>query len=328
MERIDILLATYNGEKYIREQIESILNQSYSNIKLIISDDCSKDNTAAILREYENKDSRVKVFVQEKNLGVVENFEFLLKQVTSDYYMLSDQDDIWLPEKVEKSYKKLITDDADLVFCDSEIVDKNLNVIFPSFWKYLKVDKKIKKYNDYRLVYLENCANGCSMISRSKFISKMLPLPKKSKFVIHDYWIILYVALHGKISYLDEKLMRYRQHGDNEVGTEKTSTKFKKFEQVRELFIRVKIEHFSEFISRPDIFTDEQNEFNKKALKYFENIKNKKYINFKGITIFHKLYKYERLSWYLLQYVILNVPILGKIVFNIRYMILKILGKR
>ena len=95
MEKIDKLMATYNGEKYIRQQLDSILSQTYNEFNLIISDDASSDNTVGILKEYENKDSRIKVFKQEKNLGVVENFEFLLKQVTTDFFMLADQDDIW-----------------------------------------------------------------------------------------------------------------------------------------------------------------------------------------------------------------------------------------
>ena len=92
-EKIDVLMATYNGEKYLKEQIDSILNQTYQNIQLIISDDCSTDGTREILRQYE-KDDRVKVFYQEKNLGYVRNFEFLLEKVKNDLYMLSDQDDV------------------------------------------------------------------------------------------------------------------------------------------------------------------------------------------------------------------------------------------
>ena len=123
-EKIDILLATYNGEKYLKEQLDSILNQTYKNIRLIISDDCSKDSTKEILKEYEQKDERIKVFYQEKNLGYIKNFEFLLKQVQDEIYMLSDQDDVWLPEKVEKSYEILKKQNADLVFGDLEVVDK------------------------------------------------------------------------------------------------------------------------------------------------------------------------------------------------------------
>ena len=102
-EPIDVLLATYNGEKYLKEQLDSILNQTYKNINLIISDDASKDGTRDILKEYEEKDKRVKVFYQENNLGYVKNFEFLLKQVQSEVFMLSDQDDFWMPQKIEKT---------------------------------------------------------------------------------------------------------------------------------------------------------------------------------------------------------------------------------
>lgn len=98
-EKIDILLATYNGEKYVAEQIESILNQTYKNFNLIISDDNSSDNTSKILEEYAKKDNRIILNLQEKNLGVVKNIEFLLKQVQNEYYMLSDQDDVWLEQK-------------------------------------------------------------------------------------------------------------------------------------------------------------------------------------------------------------------------------------
>ena len=91
---VDILLATYNGEKYLKEQIESILNQTYSDFRLLISDDCSSDNTKEILKEYKKKDSRIVLYFQQENLGVIKNFEFLLNKVESKFYMFSDQDDI------------------------------------------------------------------------------------------------------------------------------------------------------------------------------------------------------------------------------------------
>ena len=97
-EKVDVLMATYNGEKYLKEQIDSILNQTYQNIHLIISDDCSTDGTRNILKEYEENE-KITVFYQENNQGYVKNFEFLLKQVSSELYMFADQDDFWLPEK-------------------------------------------------------------------------------------------------------------------------------------------------------------------------------------------------------------------------------------
>ena len=114
-ETIDVLLATYNGEKYLAEQIESILNQTYKNIRILISDDCSKDRTQEILQEYEKKDDRIKIFLHDRNLGSNKNFEFLLRQVESKFYMLSDQDDVWLRNKVEiflKYLKEYLADDS------------------------------------------------------------------------------------------------------------------------------------------------------------------------------------------------------------------------
>ena len=153
MEQIDILMATYNGEKYLRKQIESILNQTYKNFRLIISDDCSTDKTREIIKEYENKDERITSYFQSKNLGYVKNFEFLLEKVQNDIYMLSDQDDVWNDTKVEHSYKKLKESDADLVFTDLEVVNENLETRYPSFNDYMKLSRKIKKYNkDYTIV--------------------------------------------------------------------------------------------------------------------------------------------------------------------------------
>ena len=152
-EKIDILLATYNGEKYLKEQIDSLLNQTYNNIQIIISDDCSTDKTREILKEYE-KNENIKIFYQEENLGYVKNFEFLLKQVENNLYMLCDQDDVWKKEKIEKTVEKLEKENLDLVFGDLEVVDEKLNTIHKSYNKYMHMENKIKTYiNDYKLQY-------------------------------------------------------------------------------------------------------------------------------------------------------------------------------
>ena len=178
MEQIDILMATYNGEKYLREQIESILNQTYKNIRLIISDDCSSDKTREIIKEYEETDERITSYFQEQNLGYVKNFEFLLTKVENEVYMLSDQDDVWNDTKVEHTYNKLKQCDADLVFTDLEVVDENLKMMYPSFNDYMKLSRKIKKYNkDYKMQYLYNCVTGCTLMSKKQFLDKILPIP-------------------------------------------------------------------------------------------------------------------------------------------------------
>lgn len=327
-EKIDVLMATYNGEKYLKEQIDSILNQTYQNIHLIISDDCSTDKTREILKTYEENE-RISVFYQEKNLGYVKNFEFLLKQVENNLYMLSDQDDFWMPEKIEKSVEKLQNENLDLVFGDLEVVDENLNTIYNSFSKFMLLDRKIKReLNTNKLQYLYNCMTGCTILSKKEFLDKILPLPTNSKYMIHDYWMGLVISLNGKIGYLEETYIKYRQHGNNQVGTDKISHKFKKLEQVRNLFIDVKLGIFETYVQNPNIFPEELQLLNQKALDYFKMLQTKKHFNFKGWSIFYKLYKTETFLYFIENFVILNMPFLAKIAFHIRLFILKLLGKR
>lgn len=327
--QIDILLATYNGEKYLREQIDSILNQTYKNIRLIVSDDCSKDGTRKILEEYKNKDERIKVYYQEKNLGVVKNIEFLLGKVESPYYMLADQDDYWLPEKAEKSLETLKNNNADLVFGDLEVVDENLNTMYESFNDYMLLSRKINKYIDsYKVNYLYNCVTGCTVLAKKETIEKILPLPTNSKYLIHDHWIGLMASLNGKLAYMPEKYIKYRQHGNNQVGTEKISHGFKKLEQVREHFINVKLGVFETYVNNIEKFPEELQKQNEGALKYYKMLQNKRNFNFKGWTTFHKLYKTETFKYYIENFMIMNMPLVARGVFNIRYFILKMMGKR
>lgn len=328
-EQVDVLLATYNGEKYVAEQIDSILNQTYKNIHLIISDDCSKDNTPEILKEYEQKDKRITVYIQPHNLGVVKNIEFLLKKVTNKLYMLSDQDDIWLSQKVEKSVEILKKENADLVFGDLEVVDQNLKTIYPSFGDYMLLNKKIKKYiNSYRVNYLYNCVTGCTILSKKEFIEKILPIPTDSKYLIHDHWIGLIVALNGKLAYMPEKYIKYRQHGDNQVGTEKISHGFKTIDQVRNLFINVKLGVFGTYVKYNDKFPKGLQNLNTEAYNYFKMLEKKKNFNFKNWNVFYNLYKTESFKYYIMNFVIMNLPALGRPIFAARYKILKLLHKR
>lgn len=327
-EKVDILLATYNGEKYLKEQIESILNQTYQNIQIIISDDCSQDSTREILRQYEKND-KIKVFYQEKNLGYVKNFEFLLKQVENDIYFLSDQDDVWEKEKVEKTIEKMQKENLDLVFGDLEVVDENLNTICESYNKYMHLDRKIKKYlKNYRLQYIYNCMTGCTMASKKEWLDKILPLPTNSKYMIHDYWIGLIIALDGKVGYLDKPYILYRQHGNNQVGISKASHKFKKIEQIRELSIDIKLGIFETYVANEEKFPENLRKQNNEVLEYFKMLKTKKNFNFTKWKIFYRLFKTESFIKFLENFMVLNMPLLTKVPFAIRYKVLKIMGKR
>lgn len=327
-ETIDILMATYNGEKYLKEQIESILNQTYKNIRLVISDDCSKDGTKNILKQYEENE-RIEIHYHEKNQGYIKNFEYLLKQVKNEIYMLSDQDDVWMPQKIEKSYETLIKNGADLVFGDLEVVDENLKTIYTSFNKFMLLDKKINKYIDsYKVNYLYNCVTGCTLMSRSKWIKYILPIPTDSKYLIHDHWIGLIVALNGKLTYIPEIYIKYRQHGNNQIGTDKISYGFKKLEQVRELFINVKLGIFKTYVKHNDKFSEELQKLNSEAYEYFKMIQKKKNFNFKKWGVFHKIYKTETFMYYIENFLIMNMPFIAKGLFKMRYGVLKLLKKR
>lgn len=326
---VSILLPTYNGEKYIKEQIDSILNQTYKDIKLIISDDGSSDNTVNILKQYEQQDSRIELYIQPKNMGVVKEIEFLLQKVETPFYMLADQDDYWLPEKVEKSLETLIKNNADLVFGDLEVVDENLNTIYPSFGDFMLLNRKIHKYLDsYKVNYLYNCVTGCTVLAKRETIQYIIPMPTKSKYLIHDHWISIMVSLNGKLAYMDEKYIKYRQHGNNQVGTNKISHGFSKLEQVRELFINVKLGVFGTYVENNNRFPEPIQELNTKALQYYEMLQRKKNFNFKNWNIFHQLYKTERPMYYIENFIIMNLPLIGKGLFKIRYMLLKAMGKR
>ena len=136
------------------------------------------------------------------------------------------------------------------------------------------------------------------------------------------------MALYGKVQYLNEKTIKYRQHGNNQVGTDKISHKFTKIQDVRKLFIEVKIDLFKTYVENEKVFPENLQKQNRKALEYFEDIENKKHFNFKNWNIFHELYKNETFMYYVENFMIMNTPAIGNIFFKIRHFTLKLLGKR
>ena len=318
--KVDILLATYNGEKYLKEQLDSILSQSYSNFRLLVSDDCSCDTTKKILQEYKEKDNRIILYFQKKNLGVIKNFEFLLEKVENEYYMFSDQDDIWKKDKIKKSIEKIQETNSDLVYTDLEVVDENLNITYSSYWKLKGLYKKIKKYNNFESLYLNNFITGCTMISKKELIEKVLPLPTTSKYVLHDYWIALIISQNRKIAYIEEPLIKYRQHKNNKIGSKKKTDEITKLDEIRKLFIQVKKEHFTVFIENEDKFIDENvKTLNKVSLQYYEMLEKKNNFNFKNWGLFFKLYKYEDFFYKMQNFTILNLPWIARILFKMSH---------
>lgn len=209
---ISVCMTTYNGERYIKEQLDSILCQLSDNDEIIISDDGSTDKTISIINSY--NDSRIKLYhhfkrKQKFNFGYVsKNFENALKNTNGDYIFLADQDDVWLENKIERQV--LALQNADLVLSDCKVVNESLDLIVESKFDLENVQIGFFK-NIYKSGYL-----GCCMAFNKNFLKYILPMPDN---VPHDLWIGLIAENKGKFALLNEKTILYRRHDNNVSAT-------------------------------------------------------------------------------------------------------------
>lgn len=201
---ISVCIATYNGEKYIKEQLFSILEQLGKDDEIIISDDCSTDNTIGIIEKL--SDSRIKLFFN-KEKGYTSNFENALKQVNGDIVFISDQDDIWNPNKVRVCLEELKS--VDLVVSDCQLINSTNEIISDSYFELRSV-KKSSWGNLIKFSYL-----GCCLAFRSEILKKALPFPSNRQFCTHDNWLFLVGSFLFKHKVLDDKLIYYRRHDGN-----------------------------------------------------------------------------------------------------------------
>lgn len=203
--RCSVVMATYNGAKYIREQIDSILKNMNDCDELIISDDGSTDTTREIVSSF--CDDRIKL-IDGPKMGVKKNFENGIEYAKGEFIFLSDQDDIWLGNKIQKVLEKFNELEVTTVIHDAEIVDGELNVLENSFFEYRNSGKGIIK-NIWKNTYI-----GCCMAFKSEIKKYILPIPNNIE--MHDQWIGLLGEIKGNGSlFLREKLIKYRRHGDN-----------------------------------------------------------------------------------------------------------------
>lgn len=225
MDKIDIVLASYNGEKYIKEQLESILDSNlfgdFIN-KIIISDDNSTDRTNEIVHSLACEKI---IFVKNSNSkGVIGNFENALSYSDSNYVILCDQDDVWLPSKIEcllDGIKNIEGEEKEpaLFFSDLKVVDKNLNILSDSFWNYQKINPENCR-NLIDLIF-RSVSPGCAMILNRRLIDMSLPFP--SSCIMHDWWFILVAKAKGKVGFTRKATILYRQHDNNVLGAQDRS---------------------------------------------------------------------------------------------------------
>ncbi len=222
---VAILLATYNGEKYLSELFDSLLKQTYKNWKLYIHDDGSKDNTLSIINEFVAEHPLYAEYVEGPPTGGAKNnFLFLVKKIESEIYMFCDQDDVWLPDKIEATLKGMesLKEKADcpcLVHTDLKIVDEKLDIIANSIEQYQKLHSKDSSVNH---LLVENVVTGCTAMINRNLRDKMIEFTNIDNIIMHDWWAALIAAQFGEILFIPNATILYRQHGNNTIGAKKT----------------------------------------------------------------------------------------------------------
>lgn len=204
---VSVVIATYNGEKYILKQLNSILPQLNSKDEIVIIDDCSKDNTIYVINSLQ--DNRIKLLSNSFNIGVKKSFERGLNQATNELIFLSDQDDVWQPYKVEAVKTKFSEDkDLTLIHSDSAVINDKGNLISTSF-----MDQIGGYHSGLINNFIRNTFHGCTMVFRKDILSYCMPIPSKAP--MHDSWIGLLSIYFGKVMYMSDALVLYRRHDNN-----------------------------------------------------------------------------------------------------------------
>ena len=230
---VEILLSTYNGEKYLAEQLDSILAQTYGNFTLTVRDDHSTDGTLKIVQHYVDKyPAKIKWYNdpiwKNKTMGPTFSFGRLMQQATSGILMLCDQDDVWMEDKIAitltrfKSIEREHPDTPILVFSDMVEADENLKILNPSFIQNQKLLPEVK--DEALKILAMNVVAGCTTMFNRLCVDIVLPFP--SDKVIHDHWMAINISQYGIVDYINRPTLYYRQHNDNLVGANNVGMKY------------------------------------------------------------------------------------------------------
>lgn len=206
---ISVALATYNGEPYLRAQLDSIFSQSYSEVEVVAVDDGSSDGTLAILREYA-RTHRLRVVQNDHNLGFVRNFEKTLSLCTGDFIALADQDDIWYPDKLERL--RPLLDKSLLVYSDADLIDEGGRALGTRL-RDLYGGLRFVRGSHPRSFLLGECVSGNTMAFRAELRELALPIPDGVPY--HDIWISFIASAIGSIDFVDAPLLQYRRHSES-----------------------------------------------------------------------------------------------------------------
>ncbi len=219
--RIDILLSTYNGAKYLAALLDSVIRQTNTNWRLLVRDDGSTDGTVTILEDYIHRfPDKITWLSDSTKVGVIRSFEQLLASSEADYYMFADQDDVWKDDKVEislaaiRQLEEKYPNQAAVCYTNLELVDENMQPLHTTFWHYNRL--KMPMANRWIWTCVGNPMAGCTCIMNNLAKSAVLPFP--SCVPMHDWWIIAKVGKIGVVDYVPQTTILYRQHADNTCG--------------------------------------------------------------------------------------------------------------
>ena len=303
---VEILLATYNGEKYLATQLDSILNQTYQKFKILIRDDGSADQTLKIIVNYKKRfPAKIEIIPSfSKNIGPKNNFFELICTSKAKYLFFADQDDVWLPNKIEISLAKMrqlenenLPNTPLLVHTDLKVVDANLRTINNSFWDYSKLNPKSGTLSK---VIVQNYVTGCTVVINHSLKKLVNKIPANA--LMHDWWLAILASSVGRIGHICEPTILYRQHQQNAVGAKKQSLyeSFKRFLFQKRVPCQARAQTEA-FLKQ---YSHILNSSNKETLSCFCDLYKKKYLKQRFLLIKHKLYKQSKINnffWLLLK---------------------------
>ena len=258
-----VLLATYNGENFIRPMVDSVLAQDYQNIKIILSDDNSRDSSPAILEEYAQKHpDKVVHYRSGMRFGCAQkHFMHLLSKFRdAPYIMFCDQDDVWHPDKIRKTLEKMrqVEQDASvpaMVHTDLRVVDRDLKELSPSFWIHSDLDGSRLALNQ---LLVQNVVTGCTMMINHALAELACREIPENAMLMHDWWLALLASACGRTGYLSEAIIDYRQHGNNSVGAKNVRSASYLWQRLRSKKMRKALSAQAFLECYGDLLTQEQ----------------------------------------------------------------------
>lgn len=293
---VDILLATYNSSDYLAETIESVLGQDFTEWRLLVRDDGSGDCTLDITRQYTQKyPGRIVSIPSEGHCSACKNYSILMSHSSAPYVMFCDHDDVWLPDKISESLIRMKEAEREygigsplLVFTDKQVVDRALNVISDSYFKYQHLNPANINLN--RLL-VQNIPSGCTMLMNRLLLDACDNIPDEA--VMHDHWVSLVAAAFGHIVFLPKPTLLYRQHDQNVFGSSKYGLEYffvsyrKGIEAVRERFYK-NVAQAAAFYER---YKDNLSSQEKRVLEEFSNLRNVSWATRRKILVCNRILK-------------------------------------